>query len=398
VDSELERLIDQALGQRDQSHQKRHRRPVQHLSSTHLIIDGREYVNFSSNDYLGLAHHPALKQAIAGAIRSHGAGSGASALVTGYSEELASAELALAKWKQTQAAVILPSGYQANHTAVQTLAGAATSAGKEIRFLLDKLVHASLIDAVRGTEKPYRVFGHNDLEKLERLLTEADENQLQVVITESIFSMDGDAANLKGLVELKRELPFVLLLDEAHGSGVYGPNGSGYASEIGLTEDVDIFIVTLSKALGCMGGAICASKRFCDAVANFGRAYIYSTAVSPAIAAGCTSAIEIMRAEPERQQRVRSLAARVRSELAARGLAIPPRDSPIIPVIIGAEQLALDLAEKLREQGMIVLPVRPPTVPRGSSRLRITLSAAHSDEEVDRLVRFLISTQNEKPM
>ena len=191
-------------------------------------------------------------------------------------------------------AVLLPSGYQANHAVVQTLAGLADRAGG-VRFLIDKFVHASLVDAVRGSGLPFRVFPHNSLAKLRRLLEDNDEGGLQVIITESIFSMDGDAADLAGLAELKQEFPFMLVLDEAHGEGVYGNGGAGLASELGLQNAVDVSIATLSKAVGCIGGAVCASRAFCEALINFGRAYIFSTSVPPFVAAAAEAAVGVMR-------------------------------------------------------------------------------------------------------
>ena len=225
--------------------------------------------------------------------------------------------------------------------------------------------------------------------KLKRLLHEADAEQLQVVVTESIFSMDGDAADLKSLVELKRARPFVLLLDEAHASGVYGANGSGLAAEFGLTDAVDIFVVTFSKAVGCIGGAICASKSFCDAAVNLGRAYIFSTSIPPAIAAGIEEAIHVMRDEPQRQQRVRTLAREVRARLRSKGMVLPDGDSPIVPIIVGEESAAIQLADKLLKKNLLVGAVRPPTVPRGTSRLRVTLNCEHSQEEIDRLIEAI---------
>jgi 8-amino-7-oxononanoate synthase len=280
--------------------------------------------------------------------------------------------------------VLLASGYTANLAAVQMLAAVTSASNRPIRFLLDKLCHASLVDAVQavsdGEKISYRVFPHNHLPKLERLLSEADPSTQQVVVTESIFSMDGDRANLAGIAELKNRFPFLLLLDEAHGSGVYGPGGSGLAAELGLKDSVDLTIVTLSKAIGCMGGAICGSRLMCDAVVNFARPYIFSTALPPAIAAAVTAALGVMRDEPQRQQRVRELARRVRQSLA-----LPDDDSPIIPIILGDETRALDAAEQLRSKGILTVAVRPPTVARGTSRLRLTLSCDHTDEEVAQL-------------
>ena len=390
-------LLRKALEDRRRGSLYRQRRVIRAKGSVIVEHDGRRYVNFSSNDYLGLRAHPDVVAASAEALLKHGAGSGASALVTGYSPAHVSAEAALAQWKGKKAAVLLPSGYQANHAAVQTIALAADAAGRRVRFLLDKLVHASLIDAVRSTaltigragDAPMRVFPHNGIDKLARLLDEADADETQVVVTESIFSMDGDAADLRAIADLKRRRPFVLVVDEAHGSGVYGKDGAGYAAECGFAGDVDVFVVTLSKALGSIGGAVCASADFCDALVNFGRAYIYSTSVPPMVPAGVQAALDVLRREPHRQERVRSLSRRVRDALRAAGLTLLAGDSPIIPIILGSEEAAVTQGNRLMELGMLAMPIRPPTVPRGSSRLRVTLSSEHTDEQVNALVSAL---------
>jgi 8-amino-7-oxononanoate synthase len=386
---ELDKLLAAELDALDQQHLLRRRRVASSLDATHVEIDGRRHVNFASNNYLGLTHHPRVIEAARGAMATHGLGSGAAPLVSGYSAEHAAAEGAIARWKGTEAAVLLPSGFQANHAAVGTLAAVATAAGRSVRFLIDKLAHASLIDAVRSTGAEFRVFPHNGIAKLSRLLREAAPDQLEVVVTESIFSMDGDAADLAALAELKRNHPFILLLDEAHGSGVYGAAGAGYAAELGLPEAVDLSIITLSKALGGVGGAVCGSHRLCDAVVNFGRAYLFSTSLPPAVAAAAVGGLQVLRDEPWRQERVRSLARRVREELTAAGLRIPAGDSPIIPIILGSEEMALAASRNLQERGLLVVAIRPPTVPRGTSRLRVTLSCEHTDAEVSCLIESL---------
>ncbi len=426
---DLEQLINDDLAQRAAAHQLRRRRVLEIISPTRVRLDGVEYINFASNNYLGLTHHPRLIEAGRAALESAGAGSGAAGLITGHSAYHESAERAIAAWKGTQGAVILPSGYQANLAAIQTLAAlnhraqfhvlrqagtehrersdqsavpdgvdckqhpiAHGSVGRRTagaRFLIDKLSHASLIDAVRASGAEFRIFPHTGMNKLARLLEGAPENQLQVVLTESIFSMDGDAADLAGLAKLKAIHKFVLVLDEAHGSGVYGQAGAGYASEMGLQSIVDVSIVTLSKALGGSGGAVCGSAGFCAALLNHGRAYIYSTAVSPASAAIAEAAVGVMRDEPQLQARVRELARRIRAEAARLGLAVPAGDSPIVPIILGSEETALAASARLMEMGLLVPAVRPPTVPRGGSRLRVTVSAGHGEEEVGRLVRGL---------
>jgi 8-amino-7-oxononanoate synthase len=387
--------IDSALSHRRLHSTLRSRRPLKILDSTHVEIDSRRLINFSSNNYLGLTHHPRVMAAFESAVKSNGVGSGAAALITGQSELHASAERALARWKGTESAVVLNSGYAANLACVQMLAavcngglggsGAAVPASQPVRFLVDKLAHASLIDAVRsvcdGSKITFRVFPHNHLGKLRRLLSDADRGSLQVVVTESIFSMDGDAADLAGIAELKKEFPFLLLLDEAHGSGVYGPDGAGYAAECGLGNLADLTVVTLSKAIGCSGGAVCATASLCEAIVNFGRPYIFSTAIPPAICAAVEAAIGVMRDEPNRRQRVRELARQVRTELHP-----GTGDSPIIPIILGDESIAIHAAEQLLNEGILAVAVRPPTVARGTSRLRITLSCDHTDEEIRHLI------------
>ena len=335
-----ERGIRQRLDRLAEQHLYRQRVVVRPLDATHLEVDGRHYVNFASNNYLGLSHHPRVIAAAADAMRRDGAGAGASPLVTGYGPAHADAERAIARWKGAGAAVLFPSGYQANLAAVQTLAALGQDGGG-VRFLLDNLVHASLIDAVRESGAPFRVFPHNHLDKLARLLGEADRAQSQVVVTESVFSMDGDAADLRGLAELKRRRPFVLLLDEAHASGVYGEGGAGLAAELGLAGLAEVTVVTLSKSLGCGGGAVCGSAEFCEAVVNLGRAYIYSTGVPPHVAAAAQAAIGVLREEPRRQVRLRELALRVRSRLAGGGFDVPAGDSPIMPIVLQSEEAAL---------------------------------------------------------
>jgi 8-amino-7-oxononanoate synthase len=208
--------------------------------------------------------------------------------------------------------------------------------------------------------------------------------------------MDGDAADLAGIVALKREYPFMLVLDEAHGAGVYGDNGAGLASELGFQSAVDVSVATLSKALGCVGGAVCASRTFCDAVVNLGRPYIFSTSVPPGVAGAAEAAVGVMRAEPDRQQRVRRLATHVRDALKAEGLEVPAGDSPVVPVILGEEAAALEAAERLLSEGILAPAIRPPTVARGSSRLRVTLSCEHTDAEVEQLIAAICQARHSR--
>jgi 8-amino-7-oxononanoate synthase len=375
---ELSRLSDTQL--------LRYRRVVRPLDAVHVAVGETVYVNFCSNNYLGLTHHPRVINAMHEAAERCGAGSGAAGLISGYSPQHAATEAAIAKWKGYDAAVLLTSGYQANFAAIQTLAAIGQVTKRGTRFLIDKLAHASLLDAARGCDAAWRVFPHNGMAKLERLLSEAESDQLQVVVTESIFSMDGDEAELDSLVRLKQKSPFVLLVDEAHASGVYGADGAGLAAERGVAHSVDVSIATFSKAAGTMGGAVCGSKDFCSAVLNFGRAYIYSTEVSPAICGAIEAAIGLMRDESRRQKRVRELSWKLRAALRENGWGVAEGESPIVPIILGGESEALEMSGRLLDGGFLVGAVRPPTVARGTSRLRVTVSSEHADSEVLGLV------------
>jgi 8-amino-7-oxononanoate synthase len=386
----FDQLVRDQLRALSQDHRRRTRREVRVEDAMHVVVEGRRLVNFASNNYLGLTHHPRVIRAAQEALVTHGSGSGAAPLVTGHTDLHRAAEQAIANWKHSEDAVLLPSGFQANLAAVGAIAAVAMAAGRGVRFCGDKLVHASLVDAVRSTRAPFRIFPHNGMMKLRRLLAEAPADVLQVVVSESIFSMDGDAADLPALAALKAEHPFLLLLDEAHGSGVYGSGGSGYAAEMGFEGLADLSIITLSKALGASGGAICGSKALCEAVINFARPYIFSTSLSPAVVAAAVAGIEVMRDEPDRQKRVRALAKKVRARLAEEKMNIPRGDSPIIPIIIGEEASTLSAAQALLEKGFLAVAIRPPTVARGSSRLRVTLSSVHTDEEIDGLIDSLV--------
>jgi 8-amino-7-oxononanoate synthase len=384
--SPIDRSAESFLAHLDQVSRRRARRIVTALDATHIAIDGTPYVNFASNDYLGLTRHPRVIAAAGASLDKYGTGSGAAPLITGYTPDHRAAELHIAAWKGVDAAVLLPSGYQANLAAIQTLAALAEHEARPIRFILDKLCHASLLDAVKQTGRPPRIFPHNGLAKLERLLREAPADELQVVVTESVFSMDGDCAELAGLASLKERYPFVLVLDEAHATGVFGAAGRGLAADMNLSSVADVTVMTLSKAIGCVGGAVCGSRQFCDALINSARAYLFSTSLPPMVAAAADAAISVMESEPEHQQRVREHARMVRQALAGGKFAIPQGQSPIIPLIVGSEQMALNAAEKLKAQGLLAMPIRPPTVPPAACRLRVTLSSGHTPQEIERLI------------
>lgn len=340
-------------------------------------IVGRQLINFSSNDYLGLAADPILRQAAIAAIEEFGVGAGASRLISGTQTPHVALEMALAKWKRAPAAIAFSSGYAAAVGALPALAS------KQDVVVLDKLCHASLVDGARLSGATLRVFPHNHLGKLESHLEWAKREHPDarvVVVTESVFSMDGDRVPLRELVELKERFGAQLLLDEAHAVGVLGPNGRGLAAELGLEEKVDVQMGTLSKALGVSGAYVCGSRSLIDWLINRARSFIFSTAPPPALAAASTAAIRFLLSD-EGETRRKLLWKRIvqfRKLLPSAGANFGKPGGAIIPWIVGDEEQALDLAKALRQEGFFIPAIRYPTVAKGSARLRVTISAAHS--------------------
>lgn len=339
-----------------------------------------EALNFSSNDYLGLANTEALREAMIEGVRRFGAGSGASRLVCGTLSPHVALEAAIADFKSAEAAVAFGSGFAAATGALPALLG------KGDAILLDKLSHASLIDGARLSGATIRVFPHNDLGKLEALLgwarrTLAGDARV-IVATEAIFSMDGDRAPLREIAGLKDRFGALLLVDEAHAIGVCGPGGRGLAAELVCGDRVDLKMGTLSKALGCSGGYLAGSAALIDLLINRARSFIYSTAPPPAVAFAARRAIEIS-ASPDGDARRARLWQNLRAFAAA--LDLPDPQSAIVPIIAGREEAALAAAAKLLEGGILAPAIRFPTVARGSARLRLSFSAAHTPGQVSAL-------------
>jgi len=337
---------------------------------------GRSYLNFSSNDYLGLASSPEIKAAFQEGVARYGAGSGASRLVCGTLRPHADLEEALAAFKGAEAALTFSSGFSVPIGTLPALLGAGDT------ILLDKLSHACLVDAARLSGATIRVFPHNHLEKLERLLQTAKGRVL--IVTESIFSMDGDSALLREIVELKDRYGAWLLLDEAHAVGVLGPQGRGLAAAMGLEKRVELQMGTLSKAFGLSGGYLAASRAVIDLLINRARSFIYTTAPPPSLAHAASVALSLIQGE-EGDKRRALLHQHVRSvQSVVEGRETQP--SAIIPLILGDETVAMNASTSLREGGFMVPAIRYPTVARGSARLRLTLSAAHQPEQVAALM------------
>lgn len=350
-------------------------------SSSHLEINGREVVNFASNDYLGLSQHPVLKDAMVEGVQRWGVGSSASRLITGSSIAHQALEKFIAERKHCEAALTFSTGYATAVGAVSALMG------KGDTIILDKLSHASLIDGARLSGATIRVFPHNNIDKLERLLEGCKTSLGRVlVITESVFSMDGDVAELSQIIALKAKYGALLLLDEAHGLGVYGEGGMGLAEHLGCSEQIDIHMGTLSKSAGVAGGYIAASKDIIDLMVNKARSFIYSTAPSAAQAHTALASLKLITGSVGADLR-RTLWRNIdflTNELKS------PAQSPIIPWKVGKAEDAICLSEELLERGYYAPAIRYPTVPKNTARLRITVTAGHELSELKALIDVLM--------
>ncbi len=362
---------------------RRRLRTIESAQDARVMMAGREMVCFCSNNYLGLADDPAVKRAAVEAVDRWGWGAGASRLVTGTMPPHQELEQRLAAFKRTNAALVCPTGYQANLAAVRSLAD------KGDVVLLDKLNHASIIDAARGSGAVVRVFPHRDYARLERLLDRTASAKRRVMVTDSLFSMDGDLADLPRLVELKRRYDALLVVDEAHATGVLGPGGRGLAELQGVEHEIDLTVGTLSKALGGIGGFLAGSREVIDWVINTAGAFIYTTALPPAACAAAMAGLEVIEREPQRRARVLALANRLRKELSRRAWDLGDSQSQIVPLMVGSAASAVELAARLEGDGVLAPAIRPPTVPAGRSRIRISLCAHHRDEDLDLLVESL---------
>jgi len=352
-------------------------------ASTRVRVDGRDLTAFCGNDYLGLANHPRVIEACAGAARRWGVGSGAAHLVSGHCEEHRLLEEALARFTGRPRALLFSTGYMANLAAIGALAG------RDDRVLEDRLNHASLIDAGLASGARFARYAHGDAAALEERLRARPAGRT-VVATDGVFSMDGDVAPLRELADVCRAHEAWLMVDDAHGFGVLGDEGRGSLEAANLSAaDVPILICTLGKALGVFGGFVAGSEVLIESLIQRGRTYIYTTALPPPIAAAARAALTVQAEERWRRARVLAHAARFREAARGMELQLLPSTTPIQPVLAGSEAAALAASQALLDAGLWVPAIRPPTVPVGKSRLRVTFSATHTDDDVDRLLDAL---------
>jgi 8-amino-7-oxononanoate synthase len=372
LDEKLERLAKRGL--------RRHRVVRGGRCGPTVLIEGKEFVNFGSNDYLALAGDPRLEAAAIEAIRESGWGGGASPLISGYTSWHERLERRLAEFCGTESAVVFSSGYAANVGAISALVG------PDDLVLSDELNHASIIDGCRQSRAYVHIYRHGNADHLNSFLESADTRGRVLIVTDTLFSMDGDIAPLAEIAELAKRHGAMLMIDEAHATGVFGAQGRGLAEHLGVETQVDAHVGTLSKALGCAGGFVAGSRRLCEWLVNRARSYVYSTAHPAANCAAALAALDVVRDEPHRRQRVLALAQRLRTRLGELGLITGSSSSQIVPVILGDSARAMKMAADLRERGFFLPAIRPPTVPTGRAMLRISVTAAHTDEMIDALV------------
>lgn len=368
---------------------------LQHLEEQHLLrelrliesgpaplvtVKGRPVTLMASNDYLGLASHPALKKAAIEAIERFGVGTGASRLVSGTLPPHRDLETALARFKGTEAALMFGSGYLANIGLIPSLIGTGGL------VLADRLCHASLIDGCRLSGADLHRYRHRDLNHLQALLSKRQTRRATLVVTDGVFSMDGDLAPLPELLDLAERYGARVLVDDAHGTGVMGPEGRGTLEHFGMEARCSFHMGTLSKALGACGAYVVGPDTLIQYLVNHARSLIYTTAPPPATAAAALAALDVLRSEPSRRTRLWANARHFQAGLRSLGFTIPDTHSPIIPVLVGDQQKAATMAERLMELGVYAPAIRPPTVPRETSRIRTTVTSEHTTELLDQVL------------
>lgn len=351
--------------------------------AAHVEIDGQELLNFGSNDYLGLACDPRVIAAAVEAVRRVGWGSGASPVVSGRGTFHQQLEQRLAEFEGTEAALVFPTGFAANSGTIASLAGQG-----DVVFT-DRKNHASLLDGCRLSRADVRVFPHNDWPRLEKLLAQAGKYRRRLIAVDTLYSMDGDLAPLVELVDLADRYAAMLMIDEAHATGVFGRQGRGVAEHLGVEERVPVRVGTLSKAAGSIGGFVAGSRSLIEWLVNRARPYIFSTAPPAAMAAAAMAALDIIRDEPHRRTELLARAAELRRQLTAEGWNVAASASQIIPIVVGQPDEALRLAARLRQRGLFAPAIRPPTVPEGEACLRVSLTYAHTPAMIARLLDAL---------
>lgn len=371
---ELHTLKDMAL--------LREYRTIESAQDPYIQINGKSYLSFCSNNYLGLANHQKVKQAAIEAIHQYGWGAGASRLVSGNMTLHQELEKKIAEFKGTEAALLFPTGYMANLGALCAL----VSKGDIV--IGDKLNHASIIDGCRQSGATFRVYPHNDVRQLESLLQRSSPYRRRLVVTDSVFSMDGDTAPLPEIVNIATKYDAIIMVDDAHATGVFGKQGKGMIEHYGLEGKIDIIMGSFSKAIGSIGGFIAGNKHLINFLKNKARPFIYTTALPPAVCAASLAGLALIQEDVSIIDKLWKNIRYLKSQLSKFTDAVAV-ESPIVPLIVGSPEDAVSLSMKLYENGILIPAIRPPTVPPGTSRLRISLMATHTEDDIDKLINTL---------
>ena len=362
----------------------RHRRITGSAQSVRPLIDGRQVLSFCSNDYLGLANHPRVKKAFQDAVETYGVGAGAAHLINGHSQLHHDCEQRLAAFTGRDRALLFSTGYMAN------LAIGSALLGRHDFIYQDKLNHASLLDAAKISGAKLLRYRHSDTGQLEVLLSKNRSDRRKLVMTDGVFSMDGDCADLVEISRITSQTDSVCMVDDAHGFGVLGKRGAGLLEQCGLNQQqVPVLMATLGKAIGTSGAFVAGSDALIETLIQQARPYMYTTASPPALAAATLASLDLVEHEPWRREKLQELIAYFRQRMAGLSFELMPSDTAIQPIIIGDNKSAIALADALMEYGIHVTAIRPPTVPEASARLRVTLSAAHQRTDIDELVKGL---------
>lgn len=359
---------------------RRHLRTVMSAPTGTVNLDGRDVVLLGSNNYLGLSTHPKVIDAAIEATQTFGTGASGSRLISGNSELYTTLEANLAKTKHTEAALVFSSGYAANTSVIPVLAGEGDL------ILSDALNHASIIDGCRLSRATKKVYRHCDVEHLKTLLSESTAFRRRLIVTDGVFSMDGDIAPLPDIYEVAKHYEAMLLVDDAHGFGVLGKDGSGTVAHFGLEGTDIIRMGTLSKAVGALGGYIAGSRVLIQLLINKARAFIFTTGLPPATLAAANAALDVIRSSPELRQRLFSHAKYLKTALIDLGYTLLPSETQILPVVLGSPQRATSVADTLLAEGVFAPAIRPPAVPPDTSRLRLTVMATHTEAEVQQAI------------
>lgn len=369
IDKELEELRQQGL--------YRSLRTVEGHQGPRITIDGKECINLCSNNYLGLANNPQLKKAAIDATQKYGTGSGASRLVCGNFKLYEELEDRLARFKKQQASLVFNSGYSANLGIITALAGRG-----DIVFS-DRLNHASIVDAILLSRAEFKRYPHKDMAALEKMLKDAGGYKKKLIITDTLFSMDGDIAPLPDIVDLAKRFGAMVMVDEAHATGVFGENASGLAEHFGLTEEIDLHMGTFSKALGSLGGYAAGKRKLIEYLINKSRPFIYTTALSPAVVGASLAALDIVEKQKWMAKTLWVNAVTLKRGLLDLGFNLGGTESQIMPVLVGDPGRAVEFSKALFEEGVFIQAIRPPTVPQNEARLRITVMATHKKEDLE---------------